>query len=224
MEIKNLEKKYFGLLKCYVNNSNGLAQLEITIPKINAEKTDKELYNIKCQIQFNSPGSTSCLLDCEFNIEVIPLNIIIYCKEYNLAKIDNENYKLCLTHIPSGSPINLYFKNYNIDNVLNFTYKIESLENNTSEKPDIKRDKEHLELTLGKKDDNLLKRLVCKLYLNFNNIFNFIINIDCYLIPFDFNFEVYDYNNKSFSNRFDFYLKDYYDFKKVNYKTVKIIK
>ena len=113
---------------------------------------------------------------------------------------------------------------FNIDNELKFTYKIESLENNTSEKSDIKKDKEHLELTLGKKDDNLLKRLICKLYLNFNNVFNFIINIDCYLIPFDFNFEVYDYNKKSFSNRFDFYLKDYYDFKKVNYKTVKIIK
>ena len=89
MEIKNLEKQYIGLLKYNVNNSNGLAQLEIIIPKINAEKTDKELYNIKCQIQFNSPSYTSCLLDCEFNIEVIPFNIIAYCKEYNLAKIDN---------------------------------------------------------------------------------------------------------------------------------------
>ena len=109
MEIKNLEKQYIGLLKYNVNNSNGLAQLEIIIPKINTEKTDKELYNIKCQIQFNSPSYTSCLLDCEFNIKVIPFNIIAYCKEYNLAKIDNENYKLCLTHILSRSTINVYF-------------------------------------------------------------------------------------------------------------------
>ena len=132
-----------------------MAQLEIIIPKIKSEENDKDIFNIKCQIEFNSPGSTSCLLDCEFNIEVIPLNIIAYCKEYNLAKGDNEIYTLCLTQILTGSSINLFFKNYNIDKILDFTYKIESLENNTSEKPEIKKLKDHLELTLGNKDEKL---------------------------------------------------------------------
>ena len=217
MRINNIEKEYIGLLKCYVNNSNGLAQLEITIPKISGNEKDKELYNIKCQIEFNSPGSTSCLLDCEFNIEVIPFNIIAYCKEYNLAKIDNENYTLCLTNILSGSSINLFLLFYNIDKELNFTYKIESVENNTSEKPDIKKDKNHLELTLGKKEDNLMRRLRCKLFINFNNNFNLIINIDCYLVPFVFKFEVYDYNNKTFNNNIDLYIKGYQEIIKDKY-------
>ena len=208
MDIKNIEEKYKSQLKCYVNNSNGLAQLEIMLPKMNQTEKDKEVFNIKCQIEFNSSGAGSCLLDCEFNIEVIPFYIIAYCNEYNLAKIDNEKYTLCLTNISTGNSINLFFKNYNIEKDLNFTYKIESLENNTAEKPDIKKLKDdHLELILGNKNEQIIKRLKCQLFVNFNNTFNIIINIDCYLIPFDFKFEVYDYSSKSYKDNIDIYLR-----------------
>ena len=62
---------------------------------------------------------------------------------------------------------------------------------------------------MGNKNEKLMKRLVCQLTINFNNSFMFSINIDCFLVPFDFKFEVYDYNNKSFKNNIDIYLKDY---------------
>ena len=75
---------------------------------------------------------------------------------------------------------------------------------------------------MGNKEEDLIKRLVCKIFFNFNNNFNIIINIDCYLIPFDFKFEVYDYNNKSFNNSIDLYLKGYEFFIKNN-KSKKII-
>jgi hypothetical protein len=45
------------------------------------------------------------------------------------------------------------------------------------------------------------------------------------LIPFDFKFEVYDYNNKCFSNSIDFYLKGYQEYiKDKNSKSIKINK
>ena len=107
--------------------------MEITIPKItNIESDDKEIFNIKCKIEFNSLGYINCLLDCEFNIEKIPLHIIVYCDECNLVKNNDDNYNLNVTEILSVNSINLHFKHYNIDKILNFTYKIESLEKNTS--------------------------------------------------------------------------------------------
>ena len=58
----------------------------------------------------------------------MPFSIILYCKEYNLAKIVNEKYILCLTQILTGNSINLFFKNYIIDEELNCVHKKESLE------------------------------------------------------------------------------------------------
>ena len=76
--------------------------MEITIPKItNIESDEKEIFNIQCTIEFNSPGYIRCLLDCEFNIEIIPLHIIVYCVEYNFAKNNDDNYNLYITEILS---------------------------------------------------------------------------------------------------------------------------
>jgi len=63
---------------------------------------------------------------------------------------------------------------------------------------------------LGNIDEKEMKRLKCQLFINFYNSFNMTINIDCYLIPFDFKFEVYDYNTKSYKNNIDIYLKGIY--------------
>jgi len=68
-------------------------------------------------------------------------------------KKDSNNYILCLTNILTGSSINFFFKHYNINKELNFTYKLESLENNTAEKPEIQKSKEKLTLKLGNKDE-----------------------------------------------------------------------
>ena len=191
MGIKNIEPKYKQLLRCFVDNSNGIAQLKINIPKMTNNEKENEIVNIKCKIEFNSPNCGSCILDCEFNIEIIPLNIIVYCDEYNLAKNNDNNYILCVTEILYGNSINLHFKHYNIDKQLNFTYKIESLEKNTSEKPEIKKLKDGLQLIMGNKDEKSIKRLVCQLTINFNNSFMISINNDCFLFAFDFKFEVY---------------------------------
>lgn len=212
VSIKDIENQYRSLLKCYVNNSNGLAQLEITIPKMSNEEKDKEIISIKCKIEFNSPGSGNCLLDCEFNIEIITFNAIIFCKEYNIAKKSDDNYILCLTYIAAGSPIHFFLGNYNIDKELKYTYQVESLEHNLCEKPEIQRKKGNLEMVLGNKDETSIKRLVCQLIINFNDSMSIKINIDCFIIPFDFKFEIYDYNSKAFSNNLDVYLKGKYDF------------
>jgi len=214
MSIKDIENQYRSLLKCYVNNSNGLAQLEITIPKMANEEKDKEIISIKCKIEFNSPGAGSCLLDCEFNIEIIPFNAIIYCKEYEIAKKSEDTYALCLTQTAAGTPIHFCVGNYNIDKELKYTYQLESLENNLSEKPEIQKKKGILELVLGNKDEKTIKRLVCQLIINFSDSMYIKINIDCYLIPFDFKFEIYDYNSKIFSDSLDVYLRGKYDFGK----------
>ena len=65
-------------------------------------------------------------------------------------------------------------------------------------------------------DEKSMKRLVCQLTINFNNSFMISINIDCFLVPFDFKFEVYDYNNKSFNTNLDICLKP--EFNKNNYE------
>ena len=106
--------------------------MKITILKMTNNEKENEIVNIKCKIEFNSPVCGNCILDCEFNIEIISLNIIVYCVEYNLVKNNDDNYILCIIKILSGNSINLYFKHYNIDKQLNFTYKIELLDKNTS--------------------------------------------------------------------------------------------
>ena len=211
MNISKVDEKYKNLLKCDVDNANGIAQLEIRIPKMAQAEKDKEVIIIRCQIDFNSPGFKKCLFDCDFTIEIIPLQIIAYCDKFKLAKIDNEHYKLCETKVISGSPIKLFFKKYNINKKLEFTYKIESLEKNNSDKPEIIEKEDHLELILGKKDVQEAKRLNCQLFINFYDKFNMIINIDCYLIPFIFKFEVYDYISKSYKEAIDIYIKVHND-------------
>ena len=211
MTIKDIDDDYKYLLKCSVNNSNGLAQLEIKIPPMKNEEDNKEIVTIKCRIEFNSPGSGNCLLDCEFNIEIIPFNAIIYCKEYKIAKKSDSEYNLCLTHISSGSIINFYIGNYNIDKEIKYTYQLESLENNTSDKPEIEKDKNNLKFILGKKSEINIKRLICQLIINFSDSMTMKIKIDCFLIPFDFKFEIYDYNSKRFSEQLTIFVKGNYD-------------
>jgi len=91
-----------------VNNSNGLAQLETIIPKMSNEEKDKDIISIKYKIKFNSPGSGNCLLDCEFNIEIIPFNAILYCKVYDIAKKLEDNYILFLTQIAAITSIHFF--------------------------------------------------------------------------------------------------------------------
>ena len=222
MNIKDIDNQYIQLIRGYVDNSNGLALLEITIPKMENKENDNELIRIKCKLEFNSPGFDSCLLDCEFNIEIIPFNSIIYCKEYDIVKNNSNNnsdkdkkiedYHLCLSKILTGSSIHFYINNYNINKECNYTYQLKSLENNTtSEKPEIIKGKDNLEIVLGKKNETSIQRLVCQLIIIFSNTMNIKINIDCFLIPFDFKFEIYDYNTKKFNNVFKVFLRAKYD-------------
>ena len=209
MNIKNLEEQYEGKIKCYVDNLNGLAQLQIFINKMKIMEKEREyeIKHIKCQIEFSSIGSSkNCIIDCEFNIEILPLKIIVYCKECHLAQNDINNYTLCLKEIISGNSINLFFKNYNLKKNIEFTFKIEPLNNNTSNRPKIIKKNDCLELIVDNKDSQI-KRLNCELTINFNNFFIISISIDCFIIPFFFKFEIYDYNNKLFSPYLDIYLR-----------------
>ena len=65
-----------------------------------------------------------------------------------------------------------------------------------------------------------MKKLICQLTINFNNSILISINIDYFLVPFDFKFEVFNYNNKSFNTNIDIYLKlkEYREFKETNYE------
>lgn len=124
MSIKDIENQYRSLLKCYMNNSNGLAQLEIIISKMSNEEKDKDIISIKYKIEFNSPGSGNCLLDCEFKIEIIPFNAILYCKVYDIAKKLEDNYILFLIQIAAITPIHFFVGNYNIDKELKYSYQL----------------------------------------------------------------------------------------------------
>ena len=207
MDIKKIEKEYKRLLKCYVDNSHGLAQFQITIPKMKKFEKNIETYNIKSSIEFSSQNFERFLFDFEFNIEVIPLHIIICCKEYNIARNDEGNYIVCISKIISGSEINLMLKNYNIDDILQFDYAIESLEKNTAKKPKIIKEKENVKMILGDNSEKLVKRLVCQLTILFSSLFSLKLYIDCFIIPFDYLFQVYDYNSKSFQNEINIYIK-----------------
>ena len=230
MSIEDISQ-YKEFIKCNVNDSNGLAQLEVMIPKMENKEKNIEKFNINFKIEFKAPGFSSYLLECKINIEVIPLNIIAYCKEYNLSKIisnknnNNKNtiieneYNLCLTKILTGTPIHFVFKNYNIDKELDFTYKIESLQDNTAKKPKIEKSKGQLTLILGNEDEETMQKLYCNLFINFYNYLNLTIRIKCNLIPFDIKFEVYDYNKKMYANNIDLYVKGYKEKIENNYIT-----
>ena len=223
--VEDIDPKFKNLLKCSYDSANGLAQLKINIPKMShPEKDNKELFNIKCKLEFSSPNTEKCLLDCEFNIEVIPFNIIAYCKEYNLSKIsdnNDDNFILYLSKIKSGKSINICFKNYNINKKLEYSFQTVEMKNNTAEKPVISKNEDSLQLTLGKENETSIKRLVCELIVRFLNSKIIKIKIDCFLIPFDFEFKIFDYNSRSFNTNLNIFLDYYYDFSKS--KTTQIL-
>lgn len=64
---------------------------------------------------------------------------------------------------------------------------------------------------MGNKDEKTIKRLVWQLIIKFKDSICIKINIDWYLSPFNFKFEIYDYNKKDFSDSLDVYLKGNYD-------------
>lgn len=124
----------------------------------------------------------------------------------------NENFILCFSKIIAGREINLFIKNYNIKDKLKFKYTIKSLKNNRASKPEIKEENDHLRIFLGNKDNKSVERFNYQLTIIFSNFFQVKLNIDCFLIPFTYLFQIYDYNKKYFSSEINLYLKGYQEY------------
>ena len=81
------------------------------------------------------------------------------------------------------------------------------MKKNTAKKPKINKGKENLSIILGNKNEKFVKRLICQLSMIFNSFFSIKLKIDCLLIPFDYLFQVYDYNTKSFQKEIKLYIR-----------------
>ena len=139
-------------------------------------------------------------LPCTFNIDVIPLYVLIYCNEYNLVKIDSNSVYLNITEMFYSSSINFTVRNYIISENIDYNIYIKAQKNNSYDflkKENIVFNANGFTFKL-QKELNEIKRLSIILLLYFSDNLKINIMIDCILIPFKFELLCYDYEKKKY--------------------------
>ena len=207
VEIIPKENKYDKFFDKFVVNVNNYVKITIKIPDL--ENTEKEMEEdlIETKIIFSSKSLEKCEVDFEFKFIIIPLYYFIKCNNYKLAKY-NDGLILYCHKLFSNSRIDFIIKNYNYNEEPKYQIDISSIDKNNCEKPIIKKDKnnkEHLYVEILNEDEKV-KFLNCLLNIKFNEEFKIPLYIQSYVIPFMFEFEVYNYNLKEYSNEIEIYI------------------
>ena len=213
--IKNLEveiipkekDKYSKYFEKFVDNANNYVKINIKIPDLENTEKEMEEHLIETKIIFSSQSLEKCETDFEFKFIIIPLYYFISCPNYKLAKY-NDGLILYCQKLFSNSRITLIIKNYNYNEEPKYQIDISSLDKNNCEKPIIikdKHNKDHLYIDVINEDEKI-KFLNCLLNIKFNDEFNIPLYIQSYIIPFMFEFEVYNYNLKEYSNEIEIYI------------------
>lgn len=217
VEIIPKEKSKNDLFDKFIDNVNNYVKIIIKIPDLENKEKEVEEHLIETKIIFSSKSLEKCEVDFEFKFIIIPLYYFIKCNNFKLAKY-NDGLILYTHKLFSNTKIDFTIKNYNYNEEPKYQIDISSLEKNNCQKPLVKNENnnEHLYLEIINEDEKI-KFLNCLLNIKFNNEFSIPIFIESYIIPFMFEFEVYNYNLKEYSNEIEIYmLKD--DLPLKNYK------
>lgn len=162
-------------------------QILFLLPEVKSK--EPENHNISTTIIFESDKLNKKTLSCSFSVQIVPLSFLISCKQSKLSFQNNTFYVCKDTFIPSQF-LTFSIKNFYLKEPTNVKYQLISLDKNTATKPTITHKYDELELQIPK--SNSVKRLNAELKLNFSGSFSTSILIDSIIIPFDFEFEVYD--------------------------------
>ena len=212
--VKNLEveiipkdKDNDNLFDKFIDNINNYVKIIIKIPELKNLEKEVEEHLIETKIIFSNKSLEKCEVDFEFKFIIIPLFYFIKCNNYKLARY-NDGLILYCQKLFSNTKIDFIIKNYNYNEEPKYQVIIKSLEKNNCEKPIVtkdKDDKEHLYIDILNNEEKV-KLLNCSLEIKFNDEFKIPLYIESYVIPFMFEFEVYNYNLKEYSNEIEIYV------------------
>ena len=207
-----INKKFYGNIQN--ENNSGKFNLEITndyliiyykLPELLKEKDEKEIIE-KSKINLWINENNKTIFDFNIKYKLIPLKFLLSCDNHKLY-YSNNIFKIDLFYIHNNEFISINIQNFfHIQNLKKIIFKVELNNNNINIY--YNNEKEKISPYLLIKNDNI------KIYPknNSNEFLNFILKIfitKTFIIPieinlitteFDFSFEIYDFNNKKFTN------------------------
>ena len=172
----------------------------------------KEKLDFELEITSNIYQKIEIPFSLSFN--VVPLAIIFSSKDYKLNyDLENKEFNLISPILYINSEITFSFdylyqsenkKNKDINQLYNdkvdFSYSLESLENNDSIKPKLIPKKNKLILKVPNNEDDQNHKINFILRIYFSNTFFINIKFDSQIFKFDFEAKIYSYNLKQFTN------------------------
>ena len=194
---KDIDSYKYMKVKNYIQPKEPI-QIEIYIPNI-ISRGKKEIQKIRRILKLKA-GETICEVEIEMQILTVPIQLLFSCEKYNLE------FKDSIYHLKT----NLLFSNekvvFNIQNYIKgdnnkIKVRIDSLEGNTSKEPKICiEDDNKLIVNIPSIESNEVRRINCKIECFISQNYKIPIIIDSAIIPINYTFQIYDYNNHSFTS------------------------
>ena len=187
-----------------LDNENTL-KIFINLKNLKSNKFSKE--DIRFQIELTSENYESILIPFNLSLNIVPLSIIFsslnhklkYDSEKNIFNFNsdivyaNSTIYFCFKYLYSSK-----IKKQLNDNIVDFECSLESLKDNNSNKPDLRKEKNKLSLIIPdcKNVKNNMINFLLKVYFSSSFYMNIILNSKIY--QFDFNLKWYSYDKKNF--------------------------
>ena len=182
-------------------------KIYIHIQNLKAEKYSKEI--IEFQLKLSSENYKEVLIPFHLSLNIVPFSILFSLKDYYLIYDSTKNFfHMNSPILYANTAIEFSFnylyssknKNQLNNNIVDFVYSLDSLENNNSKKPEIDKEKNKLTLTIPKYENaqNNIINFFLKIYFSTTFYINILFNSKIY--PFDFSFKWYSYNKKRFTD------------------------
>lgn len=166
-----------------VNNPGEPCQIFIKLPPSN--KSNK-IENISVEtilaMKLINSDLNSLEIPCKFNFIIVPLSILISCKEYPLS-MHNNNFYLCAPNIQPNSKLTFQFENKYIKESYKIAYQLNDFDDNDAEKPEVVYNSNENELFLMIKNVVNATRLHCMLIIRFSEDLDFVVKIDSIIAP-----------------------------------------
>ena len=206
-------------IKGFIQNSNtnivtaddyvheNFYKIHINLQNLKPNKLLKSKINF--ELKLISEKYKEIIIPFHLTLNIVPLSIIFTCLDFKLIYDSARNIfsvdspiLYADTNIIFSFNYLYYSKNNNQlnDNIVSFDYSLDSLENNTSIKPKLVKDKNKLILKLPsyENDKNNIINFILNIY--FTSTFFINIKFNSKIYPLNFNFEWYSYNKKAFSD------------------------
>lgn len=179
----------------FVNNPGDPCQIFIKLPPSN-ESNKIESISVETILAMKLINSdlNSLEIPCKFNFIIVPLSILISCKEYPLSLSCNTFY-LCAPNIHPNSKLTFQFENKYIKDSCKIAYQLNDFNDNDAEKPEVVYNRNENELFLMIKDAINATRLHCILIIRFSEDLDFVVEIDSIIAPSGSLKSINDINN-----------------------------